>query len=348
MVSARCFHSAAPGPGWEDGLAVGNGTVGALVYGTPERHLVTVAHERVVLPTDPIRHAPDLAADLTGIRTLIDGGAAQAAAELGVARAAEQGYPGLQWTDPLVPAASLVIPGPQTGENYRRDVDLDGVVTISWEHAGRGHRIRVLVSRANPVTVVELTGFPNAADTVTLDPPGDPGPADGPGIRGSNAEHVCFSRPDPAPGELAVLRLAFRADWDFDPAGATTRLVVLSESADVTTLLVRVEPDSGRTQGAGIGITGLPEAADFDALAERHRDIVAAIPRVELDLDAAVSGLSTESLLASADPDHHRELLTLQVAAAQALIAGSTGELPPTLQGSGPAPTTRPGPATTR
>lgn len=336
MVSARCFHSAAPGPGWEDGLAVGNGTVGALVYGTPERHLVTVAHERVVLPTDPIRRAPDLAADLTGIRALIDGGAAQAAAELGVARAAEQGYPGLQWTDPLVPAASLVIIGPPAGENYRRDVDLDGIVTISWEYAGRGHRIRVLVSRADPVTVVELTGFANAADTIRLEPPGNLGPADGPGIRGGNAEHVSFNRPEPAAGELTVLRLAFRADWDFDPTGATTRLVVLSQSTDVTTLVLRVAPDFGGTDGADgadVRAMGRPENADFDALAARHRQIVAGVPRVELDLDTAVSGLSTESLLASADPDHQRELLTLQMGAAQALIAGSTGELPPTLQG---------------
>lgn len=333
MVSARTFHSTAPGPGWEDGLAAGNGTVGALLYGTPERHLVTVAHERVVLPADPVRHAPDLAADLADIRSLIDGGHGQLAAELGVTRARQQGYPQLQWTDPLVPVASLSISGPPTGQNYRRDVDLDGTVATSWDDRGRIQRIRVLASRADSVIAVELTGFGSATEAVRLEAPQNAGSAHGPGIRGGNAEHISFSRPDPAPGELSVLRLAFLADWEFAPAGATTRLVVLSESADVTTLVLRVAPDFGLTAGADVEPIGLPEGVEFDMLAERHREMAAAIPRVELDLKAAVSGLPTEVLLASADPEHHRELLTLQVAAAQALIAGSTGELPPTLQG---------------
>ena len=241
--------------------------------------------------------------------------------------------PGCSGPTPLVPAASLAIPGPADGENYRRDVDLDGVVAISWDVAGRPRRIRVLVSRADSVTVVELTGFPDAAATVALQPPGDEGPADGPGIRGGNAKHVSFTRPAPAPGELAALRLAFRADWDFEPTGATTRLSVLSESADVTTLLLAVDPDSDRSDRFGTRTGALPEDADFDSLAARHQEAVSGIARVELDLDVAVSGLSTEALLASTDPDHRRELLLLQLAAAQALIAGSTGELPPTLQG---------------
>ena len=51
--------------------------------------------------------APRLAPHLIEIRRLIASGRAQEAAELAVAVAAEDGYPGLQWTDPHVPVATI-------------------------------------------------------------------------------------------------------------------------------------------------------------------------------------------------------------------------------------------------
>ena len=330
MTPIRYF-SQQPGDGWEDGLALGDGTTGALLWGTPRRHVATIAHESVVLPTDPIRSAPDLARDLPTFRSLITTGQAQDAADLAVRRSREQGYPGLQWTDPLVPVAALVIDS-ATAEysNYRREVEIGGQVRISWNDRHGAKVITAFVSRSDHLLLLQLTGFGPAAASVRLVPPASATTSRS-GVRGGNEHHVDFQQ---SPGGVgSPLQMSFTANWVFRPAGATTYLTVLAEDAATSTVAVEtvVRWTSGQEPAPPLNAAA---GSTYLDLYRRHRSAHAdQVHTVQLDLNTPASGLPTESLLGSGDPRLQREIMQLQFATTQALIADSTGRLPPTLQG---------------
>ncbi|GAB3535061.1 glycoside hydrolase N-terminal domain-containing protein [Arthrobacter tecti] len=334
-MSTRTYWSNSPGEDWEHGIAIGNGLVGALVFGEPGEHQLTLAHERVVLPTDPIRAAPDLAADLPHIRRLIDTGRAQEAAELGVRRSREQGYPALQWTDPLVPVASVHITGSKTSdtENYRRDVDLArGLVTLSWLNEEGRATIRSFMSRSDNITVVEVKGVQGAADGVQLSRPGNVATTQS-GVKGGNEDYVIFN--EYHLGATQALALSFSTAWETGPAGATSYLTPLERTSDSVLFVVGVflEVDGTGSDERWITLSEtLPTS--FDELLVRHEHSFSEqVTVVDLDLDAPTSGDPVEQLQASTDETRHRELLQLQFQSAQALISASTGDLPPTLQG---------------
>lgn len=332
-MTSRRYWSESAADDWEHGLVVGDGRTGALLFGTPPRHLVTVTHERVVLPTDAPRAAPDLAADLPLIRELIDSGRAQDAAELGVTRSGEQGYPGLQWTDPLVPSATLAIENAcRDGvTDYRRDVDLgEGSVTVSWRAAGRTATIRVFASRFDAVTIVDICGIRESDLSIRLEPVENVVTTDS-GVRGGNDDHVRFTSREL--GHAQVTELHFNADWEFQPAGSTTIAHVLTRTDDRTVVAVEVLPGLASDDDLERRIDRLRRLPDVEALAARHAAAYAdQVQMSDLDLGAPPSGHSTEVLLSTETEDRF-ELLALQYAAAQAAIAASTGDLPPTLQG---------------
>lgn len=320
------YWSESYGDDWEHGLPIGNGSLGALVFGRPEEHRITVSHERVVLPADRIRSAPLLADDLGAIRELIRSGNAQAAADLGVHRSREQGYPGLQWTDPLVPVATIMIPGESADAgSYRRDVDLgSGVSSVTWQHDGQPRGIRAFVGKVDQALVVEVTG---PAPAVELVPPGNVATSTS-GVRGGNERHVTFES-SVGTGEQ-LLETRFVADWDFSPLGATTRLIFLGSAGDRTTFFAQVTPllRGGRAPTD----TAQAPSPGFAALLAREAS-VGARARVGLDLRAPSSREPIERLLELNDDSSARELIQLQFQSTQAAIDASTGELPPTLQG---------------
>ena len=53
--SQRGFVSAEPAATWEQGLLLGNGTVGANVFGRPLDETIVFTHERLFLPMGPPR-----------------------------------------------------------------------------------------------------------------------------------------------------------------------------------------------------------------------------------------------------------------------------------------------------
>lgn len=333
------YCSDRPGPTWEDGLAIGDGSVGALLWGSPDQHVLTFAHEEALLPTDPVRDPPDLAADLPVFRELIATGHAQQAADLAVARSREQGYPGLQWTDPLVPVAALALPagdgaggvaGAGVVEHYRRDVVSGGRVRIGWHHDGHRRSVAAFVSRADHVTVVVLRGCGPVA-ALRLSPPDDL-PTTTAGVRGGNARHVRFERPAVPAGLLDVLDTVLVADW-CAPLRVRTSLVLLRDDGpDGGAVAVEITVGAADLVAAGAGHAALQRTSPTE-LYRRHLRAAAPPGVVTLDLGAGRSGLPTETLLTADDPVLRRELLQLQLGAAQQLIADSTGRYPPTLQG---------------
>ncbi|MFJ4223484.1 glycosyl hydrolase family 95 catalytic domain-containing protein [Microbacterium sp. NPDC089695] len=332
-MTSTVHWTATTGEDWEHGLVSGNGVLGALLYGIPARHEITVAHERVVLPTDPPRIAPLLAPDLERFRALIDEGRAQDVADLGVARSVEQGYPGLQWTDPLVPSVTVAIETDDEGAaDYRRETDLDrDLVTISWRVAEGERRIELFTSRADDVVVVRLDPGLAAARVSAAGPENVVTTSSG--VKGGNAERVEFTVGDDEHGRLVAQR--FRADWPVDVIGADAHVRTVADGT-ARTILIDVAPrydgDEAAIAERARRLDVLPH--DFDTLHARHLAALAAEVHVaRLDLGGDLGIRPTEEMLAAEDAGDRDALIAVQYLSAQRLIAGSTGELPPTLQG---------------
>ncbi|MET4783224.1 glycoside hydrolase N-terminal domain-containing protein [Glaciihabitans sp. UYNi722] len=331
MADVR-FWTATAGTDWEHGLPCGNGSMGALLYGNAGRHEITVAHERVVLPTDEPRRAPILAPDLPLIREFIDTGRAQEAAVLGVARAREQGYPGLQWTDPLVPSVTIVIEtDDREVSQYRRTVDLAGdVVSVSWNSGDQKRSIDLFVSRADAVVVARLRGFTSSL-RVRSEPPRNV-VTSASGVKGGNAERVSFDYSEQ--NGLERLGMRFRTEWTSILAGSDATVLTQAKD-DELVILADVRPVFASESSLAPHPSSAVEVThDFAGLLARHEAAIAReINVVTLDLAAQSDSRSTEDLLADGSSMARNRLLELQHRSAQRLIASSTGEYPPTLQG---------------
>ncbi len=333
MTDSRIWTTTTGGD-WEHGLPAGNGRLGALIYGDPSLHTIVLAHERVVLPTDPPRQAPYLAEDLPLIRSFINRGHAQQAADLGVERAREQGYPALQWTDPLVPSVAIGIETcDSTANGYSRTVDLDrDYVSITWSAAGTRRSIEMFVSRADGVLVARLIGFPPTVRISSAAPQNAATTSSG--VKGGNADRVEFSQS--ARGGDEWLSLRFRADWELHLLGSDSVTTTFEVDDHQTLIVAAVFPIFAETAAAsdhwGDFAHSLPQ--DYDELLQRHlRARNREVHTVALDLSAPRSSRPTEDLLKDVTDGARNRLLELQYLSAQRLIASSTGELPPTLQG---------------
>lgn len=330
------YRTATIGDDWEHGLPVGNGTLGALVYGEPARHEITIAHERVVLPTDPPRRAPDLAPDLSRIRELIAGGRAQHAAELGVQRAQEQGYPGLQWTDPLVPSASIVIETADTSvSDYRRTVEFESdLARIEWCTGGGRRCIEVFASRSENLVAVRLRGFDSAL-RIRLQQP-ENAVTTRSGVKGGNADLVRFAAVSADDRETLTMR--FTPPWEAKLLGADSTISTTHEGDDVI-VFSRVVPVYRDDSVAGTHDAAAAQAhqPSFDALLDQQITLCReTINVVGLSLGSppqAIIDSSTEELFDAEGTESANHLVELQHRSGQRLIAGSTGEYPPTLQG---------------
>lgn len=157
----RGFVSKAPAANWEQALVSGNGTHGAMVFGSPESETVILNHGRLYLPLHKPLPAPETAAILPQIRDLKADGKFQSAAEEVVKLADANGYTGKHWTDPFIPACDLKIRMKSDGEvrNYKRAVDFtNGVATVAWEDSRGRFCRRLFVSRADDVIVLSIKG----------------------------------------------------------------------------------------------------------------------------------------------------------------------------------------------
>jgi hypothetical protein len=157
----RGFVSTRAAENWEEALISGNGTIGALVMSRPVNETIIFSHERLFMPIYPSQPIVNMAPHLDTVRRMIEEGQYSQAAEFVSGLARKQGYRGMWWTDPLIPAFDLKITMSPAGEirDYARSVDFQtGVARVRWKD-DRGVFIRRLfVSRADNVAVLSLRG----------------------------------------------------------------------------------------------------------------------------------------------------------------------------------------------
>ena len=131
----RGFTSWLPARSWEEALLCGNGTIGAMVIGRPHDETIILNHALLYLPASlPIKPI-NQASRLDEIRQLMLEGKYTDAAKIPVEQSLKEGYSGLRWTDPYMPAFDIRLDMPPSNiKHYVRSVDFEtGECFVYWE-----------------------------------------------------------------------------------------------------------------------------------------------------------------------------------------------------------------------
>jgi alpha-L-fucosidase 2 len=139
-----------PATRWEDAMPLGNGSLGALVYGNICSETVVVNQETLWADTEE-PDVPDLSSALPEIRELLEAERWVDASKVMERKLAETGYTPPR-TDPYHPAFNLRIVAQPTAlfSDYRRVLDLEtGEAKLSWKEDDRSYTRDCFVSRAD-------------------------------------------------------------------------------------------------------------------------------------------------------------------------------------------------------
>jgi len=154
--------SIAPAKQWEDALAAGNGTMGAMLYGDPRNDTVLVNHCKLWLPAGSREQVPDVGEFLPEMRRIIGEKGYQTGQDFMLDRMRDKGWPGhLIWTDVFHPGFFLNIRQPQPGEihDYARVENFaTGEVWTQWSTSRGSFARRMFVSRPDNAIVITTTG----------------------------------------------------------------------------------------------------------------------------------------------------------------------------------------------
>ena len=355
----RGFVSTRPAENWQHALISGNGTIGALVMSRPLNETIIFSHERLFMPIEPSQPVVDMAPHLDTVRRMIEQGQYSRAAEFVYELGRKQGYRGLRWTDPLVPAFDLKITMTPAGRirDYSRSVDFrTGVASVQWKDDRGVFMRRLFVSRADNVAVLSLRGERNGAVDCRIALATTPEDAedeeqeeeeDEPSFR-EGLDKVVIA----AQGPVLTYHGRFAKTWPdrikayegvayVKTCGGSSESLkdaIVVKGADEVLIFVWLDVlhNIGKSQltEQKARLKGLK--ADFDTLLKRHERLHGRIfNRMRLDLGGGKDHeLSSEVLLEKSSLGNlNRALLEKQFDAARYAILSSSGELPPTLQG---------------
>ncbi|MHC4541125.1 MAG: glycoside hydrolase N-terminal domain-containing protein, partial [Planctomycetota bacterium] len=351
----RGFVSIRAAENWEEALISGNGKIGALVMSRPLNETTIFSHERLFMPKYPSQPVVNMAPYLDTVRRMIDQGRYGEAAEFVFNLARKQGYRGLRWTDPLIPAFNLKITMSPAGKtrDYARSVDFQtGVTSVRWKDERGMFLRRLFVSRADNVAVLSLRGERNGAVdcriALATTPKGaeeeeeEEEPSFGQGVDVAIAaqgpvltyrSRFTKRRPDSIAGHEGTAHVTARGG-----SLETLEDSIVVKGADEVLILLCLDvindPEMSLLGDLRNRLAALN--TDFDELLGRHAAIHGRIfNRTRLDLGGGEDrGLSSEVLLEKSSLGNlNLALLEKEFDAARYAILSSSGELPPTLQG---------------
>lgn len=171
LLSTGCVMAAAnpakiwyrqPAAAWDQALPLGNGRLGAMVFGDPHRERIQL-NEESLWAGEPVEAWPaNFAAHIEEVRRLIFAGKRLEASEYGLAHltASPTAYRSFE---PLGDIWLESITAPAFSD-YRRELDLaDGIARTTWREGNATFRREVFVTAPDDVVVVRLTtNRPNA------------------------------------------------------------------------------------------------------------------------------------------------------------------------------------------
>lgn len=151
------MFSLQPAERWEDALISGNGQMGIMVYGDPIHEKIIFNHEMLYEPIGSENvEPPDIAKYLEPTRELFRQQKYEEAINYSYKMAVEEGYAGLQWTDPYHPALRMEINQKSIEEstNYNRSINFEtGEILVKWKSNGVQHSRRSFVSRSDGIII---------------------------------------------------------------------------------------------------------------------------------------------------------------------------------------------------
>ena len=168
-----------PGSRWEDALPIGNGTIGALVYGGICYETIVLNHEDLWRRTTkpPV---PDISRELPELRAMLRAGRYRDAECFLAERLNENGYEARR-PDTYHPAFDVLIEMETNGgfRDYERSVDFEtGEATVRWRDDDGTWERQTFVSRADDALFISITGTACVSAAIEL-APHDPDDADG-------------------------------------------------------------------------------------------------------------------------------------------------------------------------
>jgi hypothetical protein len=146
---------------WEEGMLLGNGTLGTIAMCGTARETLILTHEWIYSPVFDGFEPPPMSEKLPEIRRLIIAGKYSEAGQLpDKLMNVQYNYKGQIWTNPFMPACDLIIqipnmPGPITG--YKRSLDFSsGIGTVVFENQGVNYSRECFVSRKDGIGLIRM------------------------------------------------------------------------------------------------------------------------------------------------------------------------------------------------
>lgn len=141
---------------WVEALPLGNGRLGAMVFGNPFRERIQF-NENTVWAGSPYRNDnPEALSHLSEIRKLIFDNKFEEAEALAQKKITTQGAHGMPYQ--TVGNLYLNFPGHEMYSNYHRELNIqNAVATTSYQVAGTTYKREVFTSFTDQVTIIRLT-----------------------------------------------------------------------------------------------------------------------------------------------------------------------------------------------
>lgn len=320
---------------WDQGVLAGTGSVGAVLYGDPQRHVVVVSHERFFVPANSRRPAPLLSAAVSSFRDALKAGDSATAADRVDQALIAQDWPTdeLIWTDPLAPIAQIEwCPSPVAYDDYRRHISLsNGNCSATWSGREGKTSIRLHTVQGSDSITVELWADHPLTGTLTLSPVEEVSANASTVVPVDYSDRV-GSETTVADDVLGVKVLAAGVEPGTDASATVT----------LSSAVARPRDSAGRWEIHLVA--GVSQMFDVDIRVEGFPCVnpapqvptTAILQRSQLDVAPAPPDEPTEELWARAragDPLAEAQVLQTAFAAGRRNVAVSTGCLPPTLQG---------------
>ncbi len=330
-----------PASKWEEALAVGNGRIGAMVFGG-------ITHERLQLnedtlwaggPYDPVN--PEARAALPEVRRLVSEGKYSEAAKLIGAKVMSKPLGQM----PYQTAGDLILTFPEVAsvENYRRDLNLDtAVATVEYTAQGVRFSRQTFASPVDQVIVVRLTAGKKGAISfsATLESPQKVSVGTESGhtlvMRGTNGDSQGIK------GALNF-QVQVRALTDGGTLSATSNSIVVANANSATILIAAAtsyrnfHDVSGHPEAAVKKQIAAAEGKTFNALLDAHeREHQRFFRRVSVDLGASdAMKLPTDERIRNFHNGHDPQFAALYFQFGRYLLLGSSraGGQPANLQG---------------
>lgn len=145
-----------PAQYWEEALPLGNGRLGAMVYGNPANEEIQLNEETVSAGSPYKNYNPEAKESLSAIRQLIFDGKYPEAQEMAGEKILSKNGFGMPYQ--TVGSLRLNFPGHENYTNFRRELDLEkAVATTTYTVSGVDYKREVFTSFADQLVIVRLT-----------------------------------------------------------------------------------------------------------------------------------------------------------------------------------------------